>query len=108
MTRRRPRSTVATVKPPRAAARPSPPSRVIHPPPPRTPRRAKAPTRRQVARIVTTSDASLLDVVDNLLSKGVVLKADVVLALANVDLVYVQLSALLVAADRLLRDRNAR
>jgi hypothetical protein len=57
---------------------------------------------RQVARIVDDSDASLLDVLDNLLNKGVVLNADLVLALADVDLVYVRLSALLCAADRLL------
>ena len=47
-------------------------------------------------------DASLLDVVDNLLNRGVVLNADVILSLANVDLVYLRLSALLCAADRLL------
>jgi hypothetical protein len=39
---------------------------------------------------------------DNLLNKGVVLNADIVLALANVDLVYVRLAALLCAADRIL------
>ncbi|HEY7498091.1 MAG TPA: gas vesicle protein GvpJ [Vicinamibacterales bacterium] len=39
--------------------------------------------------------------IDSLLNKGVVLNADVILALANVDLVYLRLSALLVAADRL-------
>ena len=33
--------------------------------------------------------------IDGLLNKGVVLNADVVLALANVDLVYLRLSALL-------------
>jgi hypothetical protein len=44
--------------------------------------------------------ASLLDVVDNLLNRGVVLNAEITLALANVDLVYVRLSALLCAADR--------
>ena len=65
-------------------------------------------TRRQVARIVTASDASLVDVLDNLLSKGVVLNADLILALANVDLVYVRLSALLVAADRLLPPADER
>ena len=43
-----------------------------------------------------------MDVLDNLLSKGVVLNADLILALADVDLIYVRLSALLVAADRLL------
>jgi hypothetical protein len=45
-------------------------------------------------------DTSLLDVIDSLLNKGVVLNADVILALADVDLVYLRLSALLCAADR--------
>jgi hypothetical protein len=57
-----------------------------------------------VARIVGESEASLLDVIDNLLNRGVVLNADLILALANVDLVYVRLSALLCAADRLLAE----
>ena len=54
------------------------------------------------------ADASLLDVIDNLLNKGVVLNADVILALADVDLVYMRLSALLCAADRLLPKERAR
>jgi hypothetical protein len=45
---------------------------------------------------------SLVDVLDNLLNQGVVIDADLVLALADVDLVYVRLTALLCAADRLL------
>jgi hypothetical protein len=40
-------------------------------------------------------------VVDNVLTKGVVVSGDIVLALADVDLVYLRLSALLCAADRL-------
>jgi gas vesicle structural protein len=55
-----------------------------------------------VGRILDEGDASLLDVLDNLLNKGVVLNADIVLALADVDLVYVRLAALLCAADRVL------
>jgi len=55
-----------------------------------------------VGRILDDGDASLLDVLDNLLNKGVVLNADIVLALADVDLVYVRLAALLCAADRVL------
>lgn len=55
-----------------------------------------------MARILDTSDKSLADVLDSLLNKGVVLNADVVLALANVDLIYIRLSALICAADRLL------
>jgi gas vesicle structural protein len=46
--------------------------------------------------------ASVLDLLDNLLNKGVMLNADVILALANVDLVYLRLSALLCAADRIV------
>ena len=57
---------------------------------------------RAVARIIDQGDSSLLDVIDNLLNQGVVLNADLVLALADVDLVFVRLSALLCAADRLL------
>ncbi len=59
---------------------------------------------RQVAHIIDPSESSLLDVLDNLLNRGVVLNADIILALANVDLVYLRLSALLCAADRVLSD----
>jgi hypothetical protein len=55
-----------------------------------------------VARIIDQSETSLVDVIDNLLNRGVVLNADVILALANVDLVYLRLSALLCAADRVI------
>jgi hypothetical protein len=52
--------------------------------------------------ILGSDDASLLDVVDNALNKGVVLSGDITLGLANVDLVYARLSLLLCAADRIL------
>jgi hypothetical protein len=71
------------------------------------PRRPKQPARK-VARIIEDSDSSLLDVLDNLLNRGVVLNADIILALANVDLVYVRLSALLCAADRILPNDGGR
>ncbi len=64
------------------------------------PRTAPPPARTFVST-VSEHDASLLDVVDSLLNKGVVLNADVILALADVDLVYLRLSALLCAADRM-------
>jgi hypothetical protein len=54
-----------------------------------------------IGRLLDDEDASLVDVLDNLLNKGVVLNAELVLALADVDLVYVRLAALLCAADRL-------
>ena len=89
------RSTIPREPPPRRAAVPPPPRRPSPPPP---------PAGRKVARIIDQSDSSLLDVLDNLLNRGVVLNADLTLALANVDLVYVRLSALLCAADRVLPD----
>jgi len=51
------------------------------------------------------ADSSLLDVVDNLLTKGVVLSGDVMVGLAGVDLIYVRLSVLLCAADRVAEVR---
>jgi hypothetical protein len=45
-------------------------------------------------------------VLDSLLNQGVMLNADIVLALADVDLVYLRLSALLCAADRVLPPRR--
>ena len=99
MSRRRPRlSTVPVVKPAKRHSTPPPPARPEHPHPPK---RAAVP-RPHVAHIIEQSEASLVDVIDNLLNRGVVLNAEVVLALADVDLVYLRLSALLCAADRVL------
>jgi hypothetical protein len=86
-------STVSRSAPPRQARRPSAPKPV---------RPSTAPHASKVARIIDRSDSSLLDVIDNLLNQGVVLNAELILALANVDLVFVRLSAVLCAADRLL------
>jgi hypothetical protein len=47
-------------------------------------------------------ETSLLDLVDNLLNQGVVITGEVVIGLAGVDLIYLQLSAVLCAADRVL------
>lgn len=52
--------------------------------------------------ILGTEDASLLDIVDNVLNKGVVLSGDLTIGLAQVDLIYARLSLLLCAADRVL------
>jgi hypothetical protein len=48
----------------------------------------------------TASQSSLLDVVDTVLNRGAVLNGDVVLGVANVDLIYVKLSVLLAAFDK--------
>lgn len=54
-------------------------------------------------QILGEADASLLDLVDHVLTKGVLIEGEVVLGLADVDLVYLRLSALLCAADRIAR-----
>lgn len=92
----RPRSTVPTAKPPIRRV-----AKATHPPAPKP-----VLPRSIVAQIVDDSQRSLVDVIDNLLNQGVMLNADIILALANVDLVYLRLSALLCAADRVLPDRG--
>lgn len=64
-----------------------------------TPDKRKEPA----AALFEDADATLLDLVDNILTKGVVVDAEVVLGLAGVDLVYLRLSALLSAVDKLRR-----
>jgi hypothetical protein len=102
MKRRRARHTTVPLTLPPRVPRPAVQRRPA--PPPRAPI-AHVQPRRAIAQIVEP-EASLVDVIDSLLNKGVVLNADIILALANVDLVYLRLSALLSAADRVFeRDR---
>lgn len=60
------------------------------------------PNRKSVQDVETES--SLLDVVDKVLNKGAVLNGDVILGVANVDLVYAKLSVLLSALDKVMND----
>jgi hypothetical protein len=60
-------------------------------------------------RVLEPPEASLLDLLDRLLEKGVMANGDLTLGVAGVDLIYVRLAALLCAADRVLpRDLSAR
>ena len=95
-------STIPARKPAKRQKTAPPPPRPEHPPPPKRP----PVPHPQVGHIIDQSETSLVDVIDNLLNRGVVLNADVILALANVDLVYLRLSALLCAADRVLPARR--
>jgi Gas vesicle protein len=52
--------------------------------------------------LLETSDISLLDTVDHLLNQGLVISGEVIIGLAGVDLIYLRLSAVLCAADRVL------
>jgi hypothetical protein len=77
--------------------------------PPRPP--AAAPSRRELDRarageILARADASLLEIVDHVLNKGVVISGEVMLGVAGIDLVYLRVSAVLCAADRVLPKRT--
>ena len=70
---------------------------------------------RVVERLLDTNEESLLDLLDHVLDKGVMAAGDLnTLGVAGIDLIYVRLSALLCAADRILpkrpeaRKRNTR
>jgi hypothetical protein len=68
---------------------------------------ADAPlTEHSLAGLLDSHNESLLDLVDSLLDKGVVLDGELVLGLADVDLVYVRLGVLLAAADRVFPRRT--
>jgi hypothetical protein len=54
-----------------------------------------------IAGMLASGESSLLDLVDNVVNKGIVLDGDVLLGVADVDLVYLRLSAVLCAADRI-------
>jgi Gas vesicle protein len=53
-------------------------------------------------RVLETSESTLLDLVDRLLNKGVMATGDVTLGVAGIDLIYLRLSSILCAADRLM------
>jgi hypothetical protein len=55
-----------------------------------------------IDRVMDDRESSLLDVLDHVLNKGVMATGDLTLGVAGVDLIYVRLSALLCAADRVL------
>jgi hypothetical protein len=66
-------------------------------------RQIRKPRSRPVAeQVLEPDEASVLDLLDRLLDKGVNADGDLTLGVAGVDLIYMRLSALLCAADRVL------
>jgi hypothetical protein len=55
-------------------------------------------------QVLDAPDTTVLDLLDNLLNKGVMLNGDITLGVAGVDLIYLRLSTLLCAADRIFGD----
>src|SRR5204863_7598522 len=69
----------------------------------RTPRRPHASRGATDAdRVLEPPQETVLDVLDHLLNKGVMLNGDVTLGVAGIDLIYLRLSTLLLAAERVL------
>jgi hypothetical protein len=64
-------------------------------------RRARELPPAAATNLIDEADASLLDLVDNLLAKGVVVTGEVTLGVANVDLIHLRLSLVLAASDKL-------
>jgi hypothetical protein len=70
-------------------------------------RRVPAPLKTPAPRALPVADEildqpeeSILDLLDHLLNKGVMLDGDITLGVAGVDLVYLRLSSIFCAADR--------
>ncbi len=67
------------------------------------PRALKPPKESSVAdHVLETPESSVLDLIDSLLNKGVMANGDVTLGVAGIDLIYLRLSSILCAADRVL------
>ena len=58
-------------------------------------------------RVLGPPQETVLDVLDHLLNKGVMATGDVTLGVAGIDLVYLRLSTLLCATDRIMPTRSA-
>jgi hypothetical protein len=65
-------------------------------------RRPRPETDAVADQPLDAPESTLLDLLDNLLNKGVMANGDVTLGVAGIDLIYLRLSALLCAADRVL------
>jgi hypothetical protein len=52
----------------------------------------------------SSRDIALVDLVDRLLGRGVVISGDITLALADIDLVHLELRALIASVDTLAQE----
>ena len=55
-----------------------------------------------VEQVLDPSEDTVLDLLDHLLNKGVMLNGDVTLGVAGIDLIYLRLSSIFCAADRIM------
>jgi hypothetical protein len=66
--------------------------------------RARKPNRSLTVadHVLEPRESTVLDLIDSLLNKGVMANGDVTLGVAGIDLIYLRLSSILCAADRVL------
>ncbi len=57
--------------------------------------------------VVESKDVALVEVLDRVLDKGVVISGDLVISLADIDLIYVGLKALISSVETMERLRGA-
>ena len=70
-------------------------------------RRKRLPPKPAIAaQVLDPPDSTVLDLLDNLLNKGVMLNGDITLGVAGIDLIYLRLSALLCAFDRIFGESD--
>ena len=55
-----------------------------------------------VDQVLDPSQDTVLDLLDHLLNKGVMLNGDVTLGVAGIDLIYLRVSSIFCAADRIM------
>jgi Gas vesicle protein len=72
----------------------------------RSSKRAVAPVVAE--QVLDAPESTILDVLDHLLNKGVMLNGDVTLGVAGIDLIYLRLASILCAADRVLPEAPRR
>jgi hypothetical protein len=58
--------------------------------------------------VLDPSEDTVLDLLDHLLNKGVMLNGDVTLGVAGIDLIYLRLSSIFCAADRIMPSGQGR
>jgi hypothetical protein len=59
-------------------------------------------------QVLDPSEDTVLDLLDHLLNKGVMLNGDVTLGVGGIDLIYLRLSSIFCAADRIMPPERRR
>ncbi len=49
-------------------------------------------------------EVTLFEVLDRILDKGIVIKGDLIISIADVDLIYIGINAVITSVDRILRN----